>query len=243
MIIPVLDLLHGQVVHAIDGKRDRYRPLECDLCKTSDPIEVVSALLEIYPFEIIYIADLNAIENNGNNTHVITRLASHFPTVTLWLDAGISSPLQITTHPASGYRIQWVIGSESLPDISDVKNLMSDRHEQASILSLDFRNGSFLGPAKLLTAVSCWPEQIIVMSLDRVGNNKGPDIARLSMMRRRAPGQNFFAAGGVRNLIDLKTLYDAGIRGALLASALYSGLLGYAEITEAVEWPKPFPEA
>ena len=60
-IIPVIDLMGGQAVHAKLGRRDEYRPLQSRLCRTSRPLDVAEALLALYPFRTLYLADLDAI--------------------------------------------------------------------------------------------------------------------------------------------------------------------------------------
>ncbi len=55
-IIPVIDVRNGTVVHARMGRRDEYRPLETNLSRTSDPIDVVRGLFSIYPFPTATIA-------------------------------------------------------------------------------------------------------------------------------------------------------------------------------------------
>ena len=78
-IIPVIDLMHGQVVHARMGQRQHYQPIQSLLCSSSTPIDIVNALLELYPFERLYIADLNAIQGKGNHFQTIQALIDEFP--------------------------------------------------------------------------------------------------------------------------------------------------------------------
>ena len=73
-IIPVIDLMHGQVVHARMGQRQHYQPIQSLLCSSSAPIDVVSALLELYPFERMYIADLDAITGQGDHLATILHI-------------------------------------------------------------------------------------------------------------------------------------------------------------------------
>src|SRR5262249_56995293 len=89
-IIPVIDLKGGIVVHARMGQRERYRPIQTPLARTSDPVDVVGGIMSIYPFATFYIADLDAIESKGNNHATIAQVKQAFPQVTLWLDNRIS---------------------------------------------------------------------------------------------------------------------------------------------------------
>jgi phosphoribosylformimino-5-aminoimidazole carboxamide ribotide isomerase len=44
-IVPVIDLLRGQVGPARRGERQSYRPIISDLCTGSDPLVVARALI------------------------------------------------------------------------------------------------------------------------------------------------------------------------------------------------------
>src|SRR5215470_12302524 len=89
-IIPVIDLRDGAVVHARMGRRDEYRPIETNLARTSDTVDVVRGLFSIYPFPTLYVADLDAIEGRGDNHAALERLRAAFPDLTLWVDNGMA---------------------------------------------------------------------------------------------------------------------------------------------------------
>ncbi|MGE3290704.1 MAG: nickel transporter, partial [Geminicoccaceae bacterium] len=90
-LIPVVDLMGGVVVHARAGDRDRYRPLAQSLVAASaEPVAVVEGLLGLHPFPALYIADLDAIRKQGDNTSTILALRHRFPELRMWVDAGFS---------------------------------------------------------------------------------------------------------------------------------------------------------
>jgi phosphoribosylformimino-5-aminoimidazole carboxamide ribotide isomerase len=93
------------------------------------------------------------------------------------------------------------------------------------VLSLDYRGGGFMGAAEIEHAVPLWPDRVVLMTLDRVGMHKGPDLAGLEALILRAEGRAIFAAGGVRDESDLHALERAGVAGVLVASALHDGRL------------------
>ena len=68
------------------------------------------------------------------------------------------------------------------------------------------------------------------MSLDHVGSRRGPDLEWLRVLRVQLPGKRLYAAGGVRNVEDLRQLAAHGIDGALVASAVHDGTLGAQQI-------------
>ena len=89
-VVPVLDLKDGAVVHARMGRRSKYRPIETPLSSTSKPVDVTRGLLSIYPFQTFYIADLDAIDRNGDNNEALTELREEFPDITFWVDSGVT---------------------------------------------------------------------------------------------------------------------------------------------------------
>ena len=225
-VIPVLDLKDGAVVHARMGRRSEYHPIQTPLASTSKPIDVARGLLSIYPFETFYIADLNAIECNGNNDAVLLHLKAEFPDVTFWVDNGAADLATAQCWLDAGLG-DLVLGSESQTDDASARCL--SRNDRV-VLSLDYRGDAFVGPMALLSNVDAWPRRVIAMTLARVGTAMGPDLGRLFAIKAQAPQKLLYAAGGVRDADDLAALARAGIVGALVASCLHDGKLAGAQI-------------
>ena len=217
LIIPVLDISQGQVVHAYQGMRNNYRPIQSRLTTGSDPVRIINALLKLYPFEIFYIADLDAIENYGNNSVIIESLPAHFPATCFWIDAGITTDHTLPYHGVSGF--QSVLGSENRLSYKDTSKLLNCQPEP--VLSLDFSEFGLIGGQELLRRTDTWPGQIIVMTMHRVGSSSGPDLERFQMIQHLAPSKSIFAAGGIRHQQDLENLDQLGAAGALVATALH----------------------
>ena len=78
-VIPVLDLLNGLVVHAKKGDRRNYLPVDSQLCPSSNPTELISCLLSLYDFKCIYIADLDALQYQGNNSGIVETICQNYP--------------------------------------------------------------------------------------------------------------------------------------------------------------------
>ena len=214
-IIPVIDLKDGLVVSAKKGQRDSYHPIKSPSSAIED---ILHHFLSIYPFDTFYIADLNAIISNGNNQNLIDSLISRYKNIEFWVDNG--QKIQYLTEPKS---YQVIIGSESQDEVSFIENNPAIKN---NILSLDFfPDKGYIGPKELLKNTALWPDNIIIMSLASVGSNGGPDFDRLEKFHQHYPDKNFIAAGGVRNEADLLKLKGMGIHHALIASALYSGVI------------------
>ncbi len=229
-IIPVIDLKGGAVVRARFGRRDAYAPIETPLASCSAPMDVVAGFLRLYPFQTIYVADLDAIESRGGHEECLGALSAAFPSVTFWVDAGVGHAGEarswLIRHPGA----HLVLGSESLRGLAPIEEL---GREARVLLSLDFRGEAFLGPEALYASPHLWPQRIIVMTLARVGSNAGPDMEQLAAISGRAPHAAIYAAGGLRGRSDLEGLTQAGVRGVLVASALHDGRLSAADIVAA----------
>ena len=217
-IIPVIDLKDGLAVAARQGKRQTYRPLASPLCPQPELPAVIRAYLSVFPFRTFYIADLNAIEKNGNNHALITRMLQAHSDISLWIDSG--TDLFINDNSVSFRdRVSNVLGSETGISIEQL-----DHYTRKSdcILSLDYRGGELLGNPDLPAQPARLPQRVIIMNLERVGSHAGPDLEHISSLADRLPGKKVYAAGGVRNAEDLRLLAGIGAHGALVASALHN---------------------
>ena len=112
LVIPVLDLSRGLVVHAKKGDRKNYQPIISVISSSSKPKSVLSAFLKLYPFKIIYIADLDAIQGTGNQSLIINQLSLIFNQCEFWIDSGIRSLQNDTSHYKNN-NIKLVFGSEN----------------------------------------------------------------------------------------------------------------------------------
>lgn len=226
----MIDLLNGVVVHAKKGERQHYQPIQSQLTNSSQPIDIVAALLAVYPFTQLYIADLDAIQkldgSNANNFRLIADIQAQFPQLTLWIDAGILTHQEFEFWQQLNCRL--IIGSENFKDIESYSTLTAQHKDY--LLSLDFMPQGYVGPKALLTQTQYWPKDIIVMSLANVGAGLGANIALLNEIKKSADEYNFIAAGGIRHVEDLQELKSMGISAALVATALHQKQLTHADI-------------
>lgn len=218
-IIPVIDLRDNHAVYAVKGQRQDYQPLRTVLSDSTVPKNIVQAFIDYYAFEKIYIADLNAIIGQGDNNHVIEELIQSFPSLTFLVDQNISS-VQAIRQPLMR---QYVIGSESNLAADELSKIVA--LEPNVILSLDFRNKLFQGHASILNNTAVWPKKIIAMSLTHIASNRGPDYELIQYLQNITTGKQIYVAGGVRHKADLQVLYELGVSGVLVATALHTGKL------------------
>ncbi|SDR54074.1 HisA/HisF-related TIM barrel protein [Paraburkholderia tuberum] len=235
-VIPVLDLLDGQVVRAVRGERSAYRPIQSRLVATSDPLATARALLEASGARTLYIADLGAILQRGAHASTLAALRAALPGIELWLDAGfadyasmralferIDDAIDQHDSPAAGSHLATLVpvfGSETLRDIHALH--AAQRAGLAPILSLDQRAGELLAAAALDRSSAWWPPRVIAMTLDQVGSYAGPDLATFERVRAQAAAHTtLIGAGGIRNRDDLAAAAGTGASAWLVASALH----------------------
>lgn len=230
-VVPVLDVARSEVVRGIKGDRASYKPIETPLVPGSEPAGIARALLGLYPFRKLYIADLDGIEGRGRNVHLVPSVSAVAGTVELWIDAGIASRKAARSVLAAPVTTL-IVGSESIERVSEFEDIASESPLR-TVLSLDFRGEEFMGPRRLLDDESLWPDRVIVMTLARVGSGEGPDLDRLGSIIARAGKRKVYAAGGVRNRADLMALRDIGAAGVLVASALHEGAITARDIKDA----------
>ncbi|MDO9151973.1 MAG: HisA/HisF-related TIM barrel protein [Methylotenera sp.] len=235
-IIPVIDLLNGIVVHAKKGDRQHYLPITSQLTLSSEPLDIVAALLMLHPFEQLYIADLNAIQkisnpnttSQSNNFSIIELISLRYPNLTIWVDAGISNIAEFILW--SSLHVKLILGSENFSSIEQYITSYPESNTQ-HILSLDFMPNGYQGPLALLENTTYWPQEVIIMSLAHVGANQGTNIQLLSKIKQQASTFHIYAAGGVRGVEDLYTLKSIGIHGALIATALHDKQLSHEQLS------------
>ena len=235
-LIPVLDLMRGQAVRAIRGERQAYQPLRTALCPVSEPIDVARRLLaatgappgaQAHP-PTLYLADLDALMGGEAQLPVLSALLEAWPDLQLWLDAGFSDPraardLCARLPARAAARVRVVYASESLSDLAALTSAFApqERGPLGPVLSLDRRGGAHLDRAGCWQHPECWPDTLIVMSLDHVGAGAGPDLKTLRAVREQAPAATLVGAGGVRDAADLAAAEAAGAQAWLVATALH----------------------
>lgn len=219
-VIPVIDICNGVAVRAVKGDRANYLPLVTPLCDGSDPHAVVTGLRALSPFQTLYLADLDAIEGRKANIEIVKQIAADYSSVALWVDRGARVPLDVAAL-LSEQRVNAVIGSETGITPQELRTLDAEFGPRI-ILSLDFRETGFVGDPALLADPTCWPLDVIVMTLARVGANKGPDLALAALIKHRHQLGRIYVAGGIRHAGDLRAAAHMGASGALISSALHA---------------------
>jgi phosphoribosylformimino-5-aminoimidazole carboxamide ribotide isomerase len=241
-IVPVIDLLGGQVVRGVAGRRHEYRPVESVLAADASPA-LIGAGFARMRFSTVYVADLDAI---GGAEPAWPSYRSLIECgLQLWIDAGLTDPRRaraMAEFAEAQPQVTGVIaGLESLPDPHSLATLVETFGAERLIFSLDLKAGRLLGvgPAwagysadKIAaTATELGVRRLIVLDLAQVGMGEGLSTLELCRRLRDSHRQlEITSGGGVRNLADLESLAAAGCDAALVASALHDGRISVKEI-------------
>ena len=238
-IIPVIDILSGITVHAVRGRRSEYQPLKSILCTSIDPLDVASAFKAL-GFSELYIADLDAIMGGHPNFSILKQIADTTG-LSLMVDAGIAD-LERAEKLLKSHVSKVVIGTETLPSFSFVREVVKSLGKEQVVVSLDlkgekvlsgFELGNLGNPVDILREIQeIGVEQIIMLDLARVGSGEGVNMPLLTEILKNRKVK-VFVGGGVRGIADLVELRTVGVFGVLVATALHSGKITLKELKQA----------
>jgi phosphoribosylformimino-5-aminoimidazole carboxamide ribotide isomerase len=235
-ILPVIDLMNGNVVHAMAGRRHEYRPIVTRLCEGSSPLALARAFREHFGLAELYLADLDAISGAPPSIGTFAELLDDG--FTLWVDAGVRSLHEARVVGETGPGI--VAGLETLAGPPALADILSAYGGQV-MFSLDLRAGEPLGRREAWKrpdaggiaeeAVALGVQRLLVLDLARVGVGSGTGTDDLcSALVRSYPSVEILAGGGVRNRADLLRLKGLDLSAVLVASALHDGRLTRADV-------------
>ena len=82
--------MRGQVVRAVRGDRQSYRPIVSSLCAGSDPVNMARTLCEHCASSRLYAADLDALTGGAVQVTVLRAILQALPAIEFWVDAGFT---------------------------------------------------------------------------------------------------------------------------------------------------------
>ena len=240
-LIPVLDILGGQAVHARRGARDQYRPVASALLpdRPGDALGLAQAYRDVLGAARCYAADLDAIQGGVPQWDLLDALADRERGfgAGLMVDAGLTSPEQVEALVGAGAETL-VAGLETLPGFAELAAIVREADTTGVVFSLDLIDGK---PVRRLTgriatqeavalelgarAADAGCQALLVLDLAAVGSEAGPRSLDLLEALKRMVGLPIYAGGGVRSAEDLKLLESAGCDAALVGTAIHSGAI------------------
>src|SRR5947207_10060673 len=139
-ILPVLDLMQGQVVRGIAGRRDEYRPIVSKLVDSAEPLAVARAFREQFGFDEFYLADLDAIQGRAPALEVYRRLQQ--AGFRLWIDAGVRTSRDATVGALIAADVEGIIvGLESVEGPDELRAITDHASVKRTVFSLALKHG------------------------------------------------------------------------------------------------------
>ena len=237
-VIPVIDVRNRIAVHARQGRRAEYRPLESTLCEGCDPTAIAKVFHQL-GFREAYLADLDAIIDGRPNLDLYGQIERNAK-ISLMVDAGVNSIDKAKQLLESGAS-KAIVGTETLTSPEQIP-LLLQYFDRRIILSLDLMSGRLLTQAHELTAMSAVEAavhfqrsgitELILLDLGRVGSGLAPDFKLVKEIRERYES-TLLVGGGVRDVSDLERLKSIGADGSLIATALHSGAISSDQLRAA----------
>ncbi|HTS88423.1 MAG TPA: HisA/HisF-related TIM barrel protein [Gemmatimonadales bacterium] len=241
-LIPVLDLLRGQAVHARRGARQKYQPVQSALLpgRVGDAVALARAYHTMMGSWRCYVADLDAIEGWAPQTKLIHALADpeHGFGEGLIVDGGVTTPRGAESMLEAGASML-AVGLETLRGFAELRSIVECVGGDRVIFSLDLldgrpiqrRTGRVASEEAVVIelaarAADAGVAAVLVLDLAHVGAESGPRNLELIDGLKRLLGVPVYAGGGVRSIDDIELLEEVGCDAVLVASAIHNGTIG-----------------
>lgn len=210
--IPALSILDGKFV--VVGKDGNYEPIEDEDGKPVDPIAFLEELVR-RKGEIVYINDINGMENNSPQYTVLKKLVG---IAELWVDSGSRSGDTLIDIIFAGAQ-RAVLSTKTMGDLDDIDAALDV--SDGIILCIDYDRSilaknpdiSKMTPRKLADCVKKAGLEDIIFA-DH-GRKRKDGLNRDILFDLVRSGVGVYAAGNIVEK-DLPVLEKLGVRGALL---------------------------
>ncbi len=252
-VVPVLDLMIGQVVLAEGGNRDRYLPVDTKLTRSSKPLDVAKAMFQQTGCDWVYLADIDSFSGATPAWHVYGQLLEEGFGV--WVDANWLKNdrfRELDDRMPVLDRLRVIVSSETMTDskqfsVFDELIKMGVR----PIFSLDMKGSDVIGgsiemskqsPMDLVEAAfDAGARDLIVLNLSMVGTmQRDIDQTQASTMElireivAKFPDMNVTSGGGIATADDAQAWLDAGCDHVLAASAIHQCRLTPYDVADLV---------
>jgi phosphoribosylformimino-5-aminoimidazole carboxamide ribotide isomerase len=251
-VIPVLDVMAGQAVHAIAGKRSHYRPIRSILHPTSEPTALARTYRDKLGLKCLYLADLDAILGGQPNLPLYRELSELG--LDLSIDAGLRDGGDATTL-VSLPDVTLVVGLETVRGPGAVRHIIERAGPDRVVLSLDQREDSLLlaegagwsssEPMPLCRRlIALGVRRWLLLDLARVGTGRGTGTEQMfGELRGIANGVplEISVGGGIAGIDEVAAARAAGAQGVLIGSTLHDGRITRPMIERLLDGPVPDP--
>jgi len=232
-ILPAIDIKDGRAVRLVQG----------ELAATTTyglPIEVANDFVS-QGTKWIHLVDLDAAFGTGNNFELIREVIANVD-IKVELSGGIRDDASLERALSTGCK-RVNLGTAAIENPDWTAEVIA-KHGAKIAVGLDVRGhtlatrgwteagGNLFEMITKLDAAGC--SRYIVTDVSKDGTLAGPNLELLREVCA-ATKTPIVASGGIsslQDLIDLRTMTDIGIEGAIVGKAIYSGAFTIAQALE-----------
>lgn len=228
-IIPVIDLMGGQVVRAVGGRRSEYRPLRSVLTDSTEPGEVARVMVDVAKPTWVYVADLDAIMHRRPDLRSVQAIAAAAG-VPVLCDGGFRTAQEAAAYRGCG--VGYVVATET-----GRLSTLTEIGPEWCALSIDLFDGELIGDRAAwgMTAAdsvvglvgrayALGVRRVIFLDLARVGTGSGTGTEHLiAECAQSYRDLSLCCGGGVGSWSDVVRLGHAGANCVLVSSLLHDG--------------------
>ena len=225
MIIPVIDIMNNQCVSGKSGNREEYTELKS--IYGNNPITLAQNLKKDGA-KLIYIADLDKIENKGDNSKLISEINHVLPVL---LDNGISNLNDVKNN--ENICTYSILATETMTSIEETINIFKIVDNEKLVISIDIKNNELLlnnkdinieDIIKLINKVK--PRYTILLNISQVGTKKQSDNILIKKIIQEIHETTFIIGGGITNE-SIEKFNNEGIDDFLIGTILHEGNLNH----------------
>ena len=236
-LYPAIDLKDGQCVRLKQGEFK-------EITVYSQKPEEVAALWQSQGATFLHLVDLDgALAGRSVNEKVIKKIADTV-SIPIEIGGGIRSEEAIKSMLSLGVA-RVIIGTKAVENPEFIREVVKKFGQDRIVAGVDAKDG--------MVAVEGWEKisgitaselcnrmkeygvrHIVYTDISRDGMLAGPNVEYTKKLTEET-GMNIIASGGMSSMEDLRQLYHAGVRGAIIGKALYEKRIDLKEAIEAFE--------
>ena len=225
MIVPVIDMMNNNCVSGKSGKRKTYTKLES--VYGDNPLTIAKNLRDDEA-QVLYIADLDNIEGNGDNSNLISEINKIIPVM---LDNGISSIDDFENNKnICSYNI---LATETIESLDNIREIFIKSNSNNIVVSIDIKNNELLCNNNDITLDDIIqlinefkPKYTIILNITQVGTKSRKEDKITDYIISKTPDTTHFIAGGITNEI-IHSYHEKNITNFLIGTILHEGKLKY----------------
>ncbi|WP_367565888.1 1-(5-phosphoribosyl)-5-[(5-phosphoribosylamino)methylideneamino]imidazole-4-carboxamide isomerase [Lacrimispora sp.] len=240
-LYPAIDLKNGQCVRLKQGEFK-------EITVYSDAPEEIAALWQSQGATFLHLVDLDgALAGYSVNRDVIKKIADTV-SIPIEIGGGIRSEEAIESMLSLGVA-RVIIGTRAVENPEFLGEMVRKFGPERIVAGVDAKDG--------MVAVEGWEkistisasdlcgrmkeygiQHIVYTDIARDGMLSGPNVAYTKKLTDDT-GLDIIASGGMSSMEDLRQLYEAGVKGAIIGKALYEKRIDLKEAIDAFEKQTP----